>query len=171
MFVAIDRTSKFVFVELYEKAGKMNAARFLRHLIRACPYKIRTVLTDNGIQFCHPPRYRDGPTARYMAHQFDRICSANGIEHRLTKPNHPWTNGQVERMNRTIKEATVKRYHDQNHDQLREHLQAFINAYNFAKRLKTLGGLTPFEYIVKRWTEEPERFHDDPNHHFPGLNN
>jgi transposase InsO family protein len=42
---------------------------------------------------------------------FDRICREHGIEHRLTKPNHPWTNGQVERMNRTLKEATVRRYH------------------------------------------------------------
>jgi transposase InsO family protein len=42
---------------------------------------------------------------------FDRICREHGIEHRLTKPNHPWTNGQVERMNRTFKEATVRRYH------------------------------------------------------------
>jgi transposase InsO family protein len=40
--------------------------------------------------------------------RFDMICEANGIEHRLTKPNHPWTNGQVERMNRTIKDATVR---------------------------------------------------------------
>jgi len=41
---------------------------------------------------------------------FDMRCHENGIEHRLTKIKHPWTNGQVERMNRTIKEATVKRY-------------------------------------------------------------
>ena len=38
---------------------------------------------------------------------FERICREHGIEHRLTKPNHPWTNGQVERMNRTLKEATA----------------------------------------------------------------
>jgi hypothetical protein len=38
---------------------------------------------------------------------FDMRCQENGIEHRLTKIKHPWTNGQVERMNRTIKEATV----------------------------------------------------------------
>ena len=25
--------------------------------------------------------------------RFNMICEANGIEHRLTKPNHPWTNG------------------------------------------------------------------------------
>ncbi|RAK20002.1 integrase-like protein, partial [Salipiger aestuarii] len=46
-----------------------------------------------------------------MEHIFDRVCSEHGIEHRLAKVNHPWTNGQVERMNRTLKEATVKRYH------------------------------------------------------------
>jgi len=74
---------------------------------------------------------------------FDRICREHGIEHRLTKPNHPWTNGQVERMNRTLKEATVRRYHYETQAQLREHLEAFLNAYNFAKRLKTLRGLTP----------------------------
>jgi transposase InsO family protein len=58
--------------------------------------------------------------------RFDMICEANGIEHRLTKPNHPWTNGQVERMNRTIKEATVKRFHYDSHDQLRAHLNDFM---------------------------------------------
>jgi transposase InsO family protein len=31
-----------------------------------------------------------------------RCLQRHGIEHRLTKVNHPWTNGQVERMNRTI---------------------------------------------------------------------
>lgn len=42
------------------------------------------------------------------------IGEANGIEHRLTKPKHLWTNGQVERMNRTIKDATVKWFHHEN---------------------------------------------------------
>jgi transposase InsO family protein len=71
-------------------------------------------------------------------------CWQHGIEHRLTKPNHPWTNGQVERMNRTIREATVRTYH---YDQLQNHLSAFLNAFNFAKR-KTLHGLTPYPFIL-----------------------
>ena len=62
-------------------------------------------------------------------------------------------NGQVERMNRTLKEATVQRYHYDSHEQLRQHLQTFLAAYNGAKRLKTLKGLTPHEYICKCWTE------------------
>ena len=170
MFVAVDRTSKFAFARLEKTANRKTATAFLEALIEAVPYTIHTVLTDNGVQFCYQPSHRNGPTARYMTHMFDLRCQQNGIEHHLTKPNHPWTNGQVERMNRTLKEATVKRYHYGSHEQLRDHLQTFLDAYNFAKRLKTLKGLTPFEHVVKCWTEQPERFRVDPTHHTPGLN-
>jgi transposase InsO family protein len=171
LFVAIDRTSKFAFVELHEKADRPTAVRFLEALIAAVPYRLHIVLTDNGIQFADLPRNRDGWTARYRVHRFDQICRANGIEHRLTKPNHPWTNGQVERMNRTLKEATVKRYYYETHDQLRSHLADFVTAYNFARRLKTLNGLTPYEHICQAWTKQPDRFTLDPTHQMPGLNN
>ena len=46
----------------------------------------------------------------------------------------------------------MKRYYYQSHDHLKQHLHAFLMAYNFAKRLKTLKGLTPYEYICKIWT-------------------
>ena len=94
----------------------------------------------------------------------------NDIDHRLTKPKHPWTNGQVERMNRTIKDATVKRYFYETHDQLRAHLQNFVDAYNFARRLKTLKGLTPYEFVCKAWTSQPNRFKISPLQQMPGLN-
>jgi transposase InsO family protein len=170
LYVAIDRTSKFAFVQLVAKTDRTSASAFLVALIEAVPYKIHTVLTDNGIQFTFPPRYADGPTATYMTHMFDMRCRENGIEHRLTKIKHPWTNGQVERMNRTIKEATVKRYYYDSHAQLTAHLHDFIDAYNYARRLKTLRGLTPYEYICKCWTTEPNRFKSNPHQLSPGLN-
>jgi transposase InsO family protein len=170
MFVAVDRTSKFAFARLEEQATAETATAFLNALLGVVPYKVHTVLTDNGIQFCDLPSRRSGPTARLRMHMFDRACTAKSIEHRTTKPNHPWTNGQVERMNRTIKEATVKRYHYDSHDQLRQHLQDFIDAYNFARRLKTLKGLTPYEYICSCWTSEPKLFIINPIHQMPGLN-
>jgi hypothetical protein len=80
--------------------------------------------------------------ATFMTHMFDMRCRENGIEHGFTKINRPWTNGQVERMNRTIKEATVQRYHYDSHQQLSRHLDDFVRAYNFGRRLKTLNGLT-----------------------------
>ena len=197
LFVAIDRTSKFAFVRLEAKATRITASAFLVALIKAVPYKIHTVLTDRaigtplvretmarGIQFTFPPRYANGPTAAWITHMFDMRCRENGIEHRLTKIKHPWSRedqktirgivfpngGQVERMNRTIKEATVKRFHYDDHSQLRRHLADFIDAYNFGRRLKTLRGLTPYEFIVRCWTSEPERFILDPTHQMPGLN-
>jgi transposase InsO family protein len=152
------------------KANRVTASAFLVALIAAVPYKIHTLLTDNGIQFTFPPRYADGPTATWMTHLFDMRCNENGIDHRLTKIKHPWTKGQVERMNRTIKEATAKRYHYDSHAQLTAHLNDFIDAYNYGRRLKTLKGLTPFEYIGKIWTTEPNRFTLNPTHQMPGLN-
>ncbi len=145
LFVAIDRTCKFAYVELHPKAGKMVAAAFLGNLIVAVPYAIHIVLTDNGIQFTNHQRHLHA-----FEHIFDRVCRQHQIEHRLTKIKHPWTNGQVERMNRTIKEATVKRFHYDDHDQLRSHLANFISAYNFGRRLKTIKGFTPYEYLDRQ---------------------
>ena len=170
LFVAIDRTTKFAFAQLHPTANVKTAAGFLQALVEAVPYRIHTVLTDNGIQFGDAVQHRSGPTARWRVHMFDRVCLEHSIEHRFTKPNHPWTNGQVERMNRTLKEATVRRYHYGTHQQLNAHLQAFLDAYNFAKRLKTLNGLTPYEAICKAWTAEPDRFPRDPTHLTSGLN-
>lgn len=179
MFVAIDRTSKFAFVELHENSRTATSRDFLLRLIEAVPYKIHTVLTDNGIQFTTPgaggsavPVIREAMAngERFRAHAFEYACARNDIDHRTTKPRHPWTNGQVERMNRTIKEATVKRFYYETHDQLREHLANFVTAYNFARRLKTLNGLTPYEFICKCWTKEPQRFTSDPHHQTPGPN-
>src|ERR671911_1497202 len=179
MLVAIDRTSKFAFVELHEKVTRRVAGNVLRALITAVPYRVHTVLTDNGTHFTEPsgngwtPDEIKQMLARkqlFRAHSFEIACAKNDVEHRLTKPRHPWTNGQVERMNRTIKEATVKRFHYNSHDQLRTHLADFVAAYNFARRLKTLRGLTPYEAICKAWAEEPHRFTLNPLHQLPGLN-
>ncbi|GJE35916.1 hypothetical protein LDDCCGHA_6137 [Methylobacterium oxalidis] len=68
-------------------------------------------------------------------------------------------------MNCTIKDATAKRYHYDSHDQLRDHLQLFVDAYNHARRLRTLRGLTLYEFICQVWTKEPERFRLNPSHH------
>ncbi len=86
---------------------------------------------DNGIQFADLPKNRQGPTARFRSHPFDRLCLIHGTEHQLTKPNHPWTNGQLERMNRPIKDATIKRYFYGTHNQ-------------------------PYEYLCKLWTQTPD---------------
>jgi hypothetical protein len=77
-------------VQLHQQADRPATLSFLEARIQAVPYWLRTILTDNGI--------------------LSSIWHKNDIERRLTKLNDPWTNGQVERINRNIQKATVKQY-------------------------------------------------------------
>jgi transposase InsO family protein len=163
---------------MHEKVARRTAGDFLRRPIAAVPYKVHTVLTDNGTHFTTPgntssaaPDIKAALEAGELvwAHAFESACAQIEVDHRLTKPKHPWTNGQVERMNSTLKDAIVKRYFYETHNQLRTHLRDFVHAYNFARRLKTLRGLTPYEFICKVWTSEPSRFKISPLQQTPGL--
>jgi hypothetical protein len=71
-------------------------------------------------------------------------------------------------MSCTLKEAAVKRCHYDN--QLQLHLHGFIQAYHFARHLKTLQGLMPYEYLCKIGTTQPERFVANPIPLMTGLN-
>ena len=97
LFVAIDRASKFAVAQLVDNANTQTARAFLEALVAAVPYRIEIVLTDNGIQFADLPKNRSGPTAKLRGHPFDRACREHGIEHRLTKPNHPWTTDVIDK--------------------------------------------------------------------------
>lgn len=172
------RCGRLIHAELQLTPTTAISRDFLLRLIAAVPYKIHTVRTDNGIQFTTPgaggsavPLIREAiaNAERFRAHAFEYTCGKNGIDHRTTKAKHPWTNGQVERMNRTIKEATVRRFHYESHDQLRKHLASFLAAYNFARRLKTLKGLTPYEFICKVSVAQPQRFTCNPLHRITGI--
>jgi transposase-like protein len=169
MFLAIDRVSKFTYVAFFDAATKMNGAAFLREVVAAFPYAIHTVLTDNGMAFADLPKNRTGPTRTWLGdHIFDRVCAEHGITHKLTKPYHPWTNGQAERMNRTVKDATVKVFHYPDLESLKAHVLAFVTAYNFAKHLKRLRWRTPFQAICHAWTNDPAPFRINPHHLIPG---
>ncbi len=124
MFVVIDWAGRFACAELHERATRRIAADVLRRLIERVPYTIYTVLTDTGTHFTEPRGgSRSVPEIRAMidrkeifrARSFELACAQNDIDHRLTEPNRPWTNGQVEPVNRTIKEATVRRDDHERH--------------------------------------------------------
>jgi hypothetical protein len=83
---------------------------------------------------------------------------------------HPWTNGQAERMVRTIKEATVKSFHYTSINELRRHVRDWLVAYNFAKQLKALRFKTTYEAIEELRKSKPDIFDMKPLHHMLGLN-
>lgn len=95
LFVAIDRTTKYVYVELHATMTTDVSQSFLKNLIAHCPFKITKILTDNGAQFTYA-LLAEHMRPKGKKHPFDLICAAHKIEHRLTQFRHPWTNGQVE---------------------------------------------------------------------------
>lgn len=168
IYVAVDRACKYVYAEIHNSPTMTNARNFLDNLVKTVPYKIHKILTDNGVQFTYElllPHCRPK-----NEHIFDTACKKYGIEHRLTKFRHPWTNGQVERMNRTIKEATVKQYHYDTKQQLKQHLHDFLMAYNFTKKLKALKFVSPYDKIIQEYNKDNNLFNFNPHHYLVGLN-
>jgi hypothetical protein len=112
---------------------------------------------------------RMGPTVLWRELMFDLVC---GQWHRT--PAHQALPPLDQRPARTDepqaqggdRQALPLR----NAHPAQEHVHAFLMAYNFAKRLKSLRGLTAYEYICKIWTKQPKKFRLNPLHHTVGLN-
>ena len=169
LFVAIDRTSKYVYCEVCDKMTIENSILFLRNTIQDFPFIITKILTDNGAQFTYA-LLLEHLRPKDKAHPFDQACIENNIEHRLTKFRHPWTNGQVEIMNKIIKDHTVKRYYYQDIYEFKRHLMSFIMLYNYQKKLKSLKYKSPYDFVLDKYDIMPMLFKDNPYLKLGGLN-
>ncbi len=99
------------------------------------------------------------------------LCREHGIEHRLTKFRHPWTNGQVEIRNKKIKNHTTKTYHYEGPEQLKRHLMSYLMVYNYQRPLKELKFKTPYAKIIEMFEQKPQLFNYNPHQKNVGLNN
>jgi transposase-like protein/transposase len=170
LFVAIDRTSKYVYVEVYDNKRMETSKLFLENTLKQYPYKINKILTDNGMEFTYELLLKE-KRPKTRLHPFDEICQENNIEHRLTLFKHPWTNGQVERMNGKIKQHTTKKFHYDSIEQFKEHLYFYLLEYNFHTPLKTLNFVAPFEKIKHEYEKNQTIFNTNPDLLIVGLNN
>jgi transposase InsO family protein len=169
LFVAIDRTTKYIFAQLFEQMTIENSCIFLQNFLADYPVKIVKILTDNGAQFTYELLAKH-LRPKNKIHPFDCICNANKIEHRLIKFRHPWTNGQVEIYNKLIKNATIKKYFYESFSELNQHIQAFLLYYNYQKPNKQLKYTSPYQKILDYYIKEPNLFKENPMDKIVGLN-
>ncbi len=156
LFVAIDRASRWVYVEIFPAKTAANARDFLQRLVEKAPFTIDKILTDNGKEFtdrfCATGERE--PTGR---HRFDQGCARHGIEHRLIAPRHPQTNGMVERFNGRIAEVLATTRFD-SAQSLADTLTGYVRLYNHQIPQKALGHIAPIQ-ALKSWQQKcPERF-------------
>ena len=157
VFVAIERTTRFVHAEIIEERSGQTVAGCLERFLQAFGYPVHTILTDNGSEFTDRFgdvrwRRREAGTGR---HPFDKVCQSHGIKHRLTQPYRPQTNGMVERFNRRLADAIrsqtppganagKNRFADAAHRDA--FILTFVKDYN-RTRLRCLGHKAPAEVL------------------------
>lgn len=163
-FVAIDRATRLVTLGVYEHKNKEAATDFLARCLEFFPFRLEKILTDNGKEFTLASyRNRWGSPAK-KPHPFTQLCQQQGIEHRRTKPYPPRTNGMVERTNGLIKEGTTKRDTYQTWAQLQAGLHRWFIHYNYHRRHRRLGRITPYEAVCRWYDKQPELFIKEPAH-------
>jgi transposase-like protein len=144
-FCAIDRVSKWAYVEVYERKTKESSVNFLKNLIERCPLRIHRILTDNESEFTYKLLPKNRETKK--THPFDELCNEHKIKHKLTKFKHPWTNGQVERFNKQMKDKTTKVCKYSSQEELREGIQNWVDWYNEHCQLKSIKRKTPNQFV------------------------
>ncbi len=146
LFVSIDRKTRLAFIKIYDNKSAKSAEDFLENITNFYPFKINKILTDNGKEFTDKfrPNTDFKPTGKHI---FDQKCKKHKIEHRLTKPRTPKTNGMVERMNRRIEDKVLKKIRFDNYKDLKNCIIKYINDYNLYIKQKSLDYKSPVDFL------------------------
>ena len=156
LFVAIDRATRWVYVEIKSDKSARSAKAFMNKAIKQCPVTVKTVLTDNDK--CFTDRFTaTGSREPTGDHVFDKLCHEHQIDHRLIKPRHPATNGMVERFNGRIAEV-LNTHHFESGEELAQTLKRYVYLYNHHIPQKALDHQPPIEALKMWQKKKPELF-------------
>lgn len=166
LYVVIDRATRLMYYKIYDNKTAINTKDFIVEVMDFLPFNITHILTDNGLEFTNRLlKSKKGEPCKKPS-LLDEICIKENIEHRLTKPFTPKTNGLVERLNKTIKENTIKLHQYENLEQMETDLDRFLKTYNTVKRhsalRKELNVKTHLKAVYKWYELEPELFKENP---------
>ena len=161
VYVAIDRATRYVYVEVLDDRKQESARAFVERFIEQFPHPVHTILTDNGFEWTDRlagDRVRRGIRKASEKHPVDIVCQKHHITHKLTKPFTPQTNGMVERFNRRINEAIAnkeKTTENQgkntflSHHERNQFIHNFVDNYN-KTRLRCLEYKAPLESLANQ---------------------
>ncbi len=166
LYVAIDRATRAMFYWIYNSKTADDTVDFMDKVINFYPFKITHILTDNGGEFTNRLYRSMKGNKATLAPKMDVECALHNIDHRLTEPASPKTNGMVERVNKTIKDNTILKKNYTTRNQMNEDLFQFMCNYNLYRRhgslRKELNVKTPLQAIYKWYDLEPDIFITQP---------
>jgi hypothetical protein len=156
LFFAIDLRLKLMYEEVHQEADRRESQHFLTELVRAYPYKIIRIATHDRPPFQTVPEEADL--------SFSELCAARQIEHVFLPSGYPWTNEQSDKMRRIYDLVADVSYYE-TLAQAQQRIQDFNHVFNFDKRMKALGGHTPYGMVCRLWDEHPNKFRANPRLH------
>jgi transposase-like protein len=166
LFVAIDRCTRSMIYWVYENKTAENTEDFMEKCFAFFPFYISHILTDNGLEFTNRLLKSKTGNSCQKPSKMDVKCVDNNIQHRLTAPFTPKTNGMVERVNGTIKNNTILKTQYQSLEEMKIDLSKFLTFYNLYRRhgsiRKELKVKTPFDAVEKWYQLKPEIFKITP---------
>lgn len=166
LFVAIDRATRTLFYQVYESKTADNTKDFMQQCKEFFPFKITHILTDNGLEFTNALIVSKKGERCTKPSKMDEVCKIENIDHRLTQPSTPKTNGMVERANGIIKSNTILRERYACKEEMKTDLMKFLVFYLLYRRhgslKRELGVKTPFEAVEKWFELKPEIFLQKP---------
>ena len=168
LFVAIDRATRWVYAAVKPDKTARSARAFLAALAKACPIKITKLLTDNGKEFTDR-LFASRERQPSGTHEFDQLCTELGIEHRLTRPRTPQTNGMVERFNGRIADV-LRSNHFTSGEDLAQAMHRYVALYNHQLPQSALGSKTPMQAMKDWYASHPQLFNKRP-YDRPGCDN
>ena len=162
-WTAIDECTRMRFVYGFEEHTPENSVKFLKMLIKAFPFKIKTIQTDNGTEFTYKFISDDkiSPFDKALSRlgikhklipprsPFDKALSRLGIKHKLIPPRTPWHNGKVERSHRNDQRYFYDWETFRSVDELNEKLAKHL-IWSNNKSMRTLGRKSPVQLLAEK---------------------
>ena len=146
-YTAIDEFSRWRYLEAFQEHSTYSSAQFLEHLIKAAPFKILCVQTDNGTEFTK--RLLPGDNGPSL---FETRLEQADIRHKLIRPYTPRHNGKVERSHRKDNEYFYASHKFYSFEDFKNQLAVRCRDYNRFP-IRPLGWLSPIEYLAKYTTD------------------
>ena len=140
----VDHASNWSYKRAYSTYNAKNTKDFMEKLIKICPFTIKRIQSDNGVEFTYKyVSIADDP----KEHPLDKFCTENNIVHKLVPPGEKELQGLVERSHRQDDQELFSRITPETLEEFNKHLNIFYKYRNKNRRFKKLNWKTPNEWL------------------------
>jgi len=147
-YTALDDCTRWRFAKIYYDLSVNNTHAFFKELLKAAPFRIKTLQTDNGAEFTY--KFISDPKCINKlpkSHPLDILCQKHNIRHKLIPPGQCQINGKVERSHRIDEEEFYRLKTYKSLEKIQTSFQTWIYNYNHKRPHSGINKMTPSQKL------------------------